>query len=372
MEGGRPVHEICVIGAGTVGLSQALRILECEAELGGKVRVTIIADKVLGETTSYGSGGLWEPYQILGTPDSKVNAWGRLAFDHFLQLLHSTEAGKAGVQLLTAYNLQEAHDAPVDPSWKDIVFNFRRLGSGELRQMGLPPRFTHGFTFATLVVEQRLYMAHLTARLEALGVVFVRQQIDNLDAFLAQKGAEYDAVINCTGLGAAALLGTPGDVYPIRGQVLRVTAPWFNNVFFWGSSYIIPNVDSVVLGGTAQRDDWDTTPREADTRKILQDVCELFPAFREAPLQSVWAGLRPGRTPLRLESETRAGTLLVHNYGHGGSGITLAYGCADDVVKSHIVPHFARCRDGEAVQGSPPAGGPLYSMREWVRYKSRL
>lgn len=364
MEESSICRSICVIGAGTVGLSQALRILECEGELGGNVRVTIIAEKVLAETTSYGSGGLWEPYQILGTPDEKVNAWGRLSFDHFLHLLHSSEAGKAGVQLLTAYNLQEAHEAEVDPSWKDIVFNFRRLGSGELGQMGLPPRFTHGFTFATLVVEQRLYMAHLTARLEALGdkVVFVRQRIDSLDAFLEQRGAEYDAVINCTGLGAAALLGAPGDVYPIRGQVLRVTAPWFNNVFFWGSSYIIPNVDSVVLGGTAQRGDWDTTPREADTQKILQDVCELFPAFREAPLQNVWAGLRPGRTPLRLESEVRAGTLVVHNYGHGGSGITLAYGCADDVLRNHLVPEFT-------AEHTQPR---QYSMSEWVRYKSRL
>ena len=49
-------------------------------------------------------------------------------------------------------------------------------------------------------------------------------------------------------------------------------------------------------------------------------------------------GLRPGRTALRLEAENldlgegRPSTLVVHNYGHGGSGLTLAWGCAGDVA----------------------------------------
>ncbi len=54
----------------------------------------------------------------------------------------------------------------------------------------------------------------------------------------------------------------------------------------------------------------------------------------------MWAGLRPYRDPLRLESELLEGKLIVHNYGHGGSGITLAMGCAEDVVKNHIIPYL--------------------------------
>ena len=368
--------EICVLGAGTVGMSQALRILECQAQLGRPVKVTIIADKMQAETTSYGSGGLWEPYQILGTPDDKVNSWGRISFDHFLQLLHSPDAAAAGVQLLTAYNLLQEHDRPQEPSWRDIVFNFKHLTARDISQMGLPAKFTHGFSFATLVIEQKYYRAYLTAKLEGLGATFLRQRVENLDAFIAgPQGRAFDVVINCTGIGAGALLDMPGDVYPIRGQVLRVHAPWVNNVFFWGSSYIIPNVDSVVLGGTAQRDDWDTNPREADTAKILADVCDLFPAMKDARVVNVWAGLRPGRTPLRLDCEHRAGKLVIHNYGHGGSGITLAYGCADDVLRSLLIPNLASLDGSRDAASSEPIAsvqGPLYSMREWVRYKSRL
>lgn len=54
---------IAVIGAGTVGLSHALRLKE---EFGEAVDVTVIAEYFLQDTTSWGSGGFWEPYQIAG------------------------------------------------------------------------------------------------------------------------------------------------------------------------------------------------------------------------------------------------------------------------------------------------------------------
>ena len=355
---------VAVVGAGTVGLSQALRVKE---ELGKDgAEVVVIADAFLSGTTSYGSGGLWEPYQIAGTPEERVNGWGKVAFDHFLKLLYSPDGGKAGVQLLTAYNLQQQHEAgsPL-PSWRDIVFNFRPLSSQDIAQMGLPARFTHGFTFGTLVIEQRLYMAWLMDELrEKWGVEFRQAKIDSLEAFMAESASSFDVVVNCTGLGAGKLLGKEDDVYPIRGQVLRVKAPWMNNVVFWGSSYIIPNVDTVVLGGTAQRGNWDTTPSEEDTRKILDDICQVFPSMRDAPIETVWAGLRPGRTPLRLESSvTQSGALLCHNYGHGGSGITLAMGCADDVVKNHILPYL---------KGRREKGKGEWVATDWVRFRAKL
>jgi D-amino-acid oxidase len=58
----------------------------------------------------------------------------------------------------------------------------------------------------------------------------------------------------------------------------------------------------------------------------------------------VWAGLRPSRTPLRLGSEIKKrgsalnDVLVCHCYGHGGSGVTLSWGCAEDIVLNHILP----------------------------------
>jgi D-amino-acid oxidase len=49
---------------------------------------------------------------------------------------------------------------------------------------------------------------------------------------------------------------------------------------------------------------------------------------------AVAVGLRPARSEVRLEATTLAdGRPLVHNYGHGGSGFTLSWGCADEVAR---------------------------------------
>lgn len=51
------------------------------------------------------------------------------------------------------------------------------------------------------------------------------------------------------------------------------------------------------------------------------------------------AGVRPYRNgSYRLEAETASGKFIVHNYGHGGAGITLSWGCAvkvRDLVQQH-------------------------------------
>ena len=60
----------------------------------------------------------------MGTDETKINKWGKFAFDHFVSLYNSPDAAKAGVKLVTSYNLREAHETVQVPSWKDIVINF--------------------------------------------------------------------------------------------------------------------------------------------------------------------------------------------------------------------------------------------------------
>jgi glycine/D-amino acid oxidase-like deaminating enzyme len=139
-----------------------------------------------------------------------------------------------------------------------------------------------------------------------------------------------------------------------------------NNVWFFGSPtrYIIPNVDAVVLGGTAQKGNWDTSSSREDIKSILDDIYDVFPSMQDATIESTWAGLRPGRTPLRLDSETiktnKNDIIVVHCYGHGGSGITLAMGCAKDVVDNHLKVKFQQLNGNEE------------KLNEWIRHRSKL
>ena len=54
---------------------------------------------------------------------------------------------------------------------------------------------------------------------------------------------------------------------------------------------------------------------------------------REARVITERVGLRPCRPEVRLEAETLpGGRVLWHNYGHGGAGVTLSWGCARELT----------------------------------------
>jgi glycine/D-amino acid oxidase-like deaminating enzyme len=68
------------------------------------------------------------------------------------------------------------------------------------------------------------------------------------------------------------------------------------------------------------------------------------------------AGLRPYRDQTyRLEPEIVGNKFVVHNYGHGGAGITLSWGCAQEVVSMVRTRGFA-ANDSIAVLGAGAMG----------------
>jgi D-amino-acid oxidase len=68
------------------------------------------------------------------------------------------------------------------------------------------------------------------------------------------------------------------------------------------------------------------------------------------------AGLRPYRDQTyRLEPEIVGNKFVVHNYGHGGAGITLSWGCAQEVV-SMVRMRGLAANDSIAVLGAGAMG----------------
>ncbi|GLI67807.1 hypothetical protein VaNZ11_012095, partial [Volvox africanus] len=210
-----------------------------------------------------------------------------------------------------------------------------------------------GYHWQSIVCEGSRYLPWLTEQVCALGGRLRRvSRLTSLEQLSCPEGdlreVDVDLVVNAAGLGSLELLPDP-EVVPIRGQVVRVEAPWVKQAYFYEPYYIIPNRDTVVLGGTGQKGDFNLAVSQDDKRRILDGCCRLLPSLRGARVMADWVGLRPGRTSLRLELQREGVRLgggssgspggggrvvpVVHNYGHGGAGLTLAWGCAGDVVR---------------------------------------
>ena len=111
-----------------------------------------------------------------------------------MSLYYGPDAASSGVQLTTAFELFEEGQDTTPPKWKDVVFNFTVLDPMDLRKMGLPDRFTTGFSFGTLVIDQKYYMQYLMKQLERLNVKFQQRKIVSLEEF---QDSVYDVVVNC-------------------------------------------------------------------------------------------------------------------------------------------------------------------------------
>ena len=176
------------------------------------------------------------------------------------------------------------------------------------------------------------YLPWLVARFAAAGGRIERREVHQLDETPAGH-----VTVNCTGLGARTLC-QDASLRPVRGQVLKLRGVRLDHAWIDDTTenpiYMLPRIDDLVVGGTAQRDSENLREDPADTARILADAHRRFPQLRGAHVTAVAVGLRPYRDAIRLEPEVLpSGRRVVHNYGHGGSGFTLAWGCADEVAQ---------------------------------------
>ena len=206
-----------------------------------------------------------------------------------------------------------------------------------------------GWTFPAPVVDMPVYLAWLRSGLAAAGVDLIIRRVTNLDDELTNC----DVVINCTGLGSRDLVGDR-LLEPVRGQVVIMTNPGLTSWWLYDASpdeltYVVPRLETVVVGGTAERGSDATIPDPATAAAILARACQLVPALGDATVLGHAVGLRPARAAVRLEREDRSGGVVVHCYGHGGAGVTLSWGCAAEVagivceVRHPPSPERARC-----------------------------
>lgn len=120
-------------------------------------------------------------------------------------------------------------------------------------------------------------------------------------------------------------------MFTIITHLFQVEAPWLKT-FFYGDydTYIIPGFDAVTLGGCRQYDSYDCTINKYDGLSIKERCESLVPSLRNSKIVAQRVGLRPHRDPVRVEKEIQDyngdRVKIVHNYGHGGYGVTTAPG----------------------------------------------
>lgn len=309
-----------------MGLSCAVRLAEAGYE------VDVLARDLPAETTSAVMGGLWLPYLV--EPAADVDHWARTTL---IELLALAEDPASGVRVIAGHLLQ-ARPAP-PPHWASTVADLAPLQA----RTDPVPGYAFGYLATLPLVDTLTYLPYLRQRLLRAGGTLTRLPL----AGLPPRGL----VVNCTGLSARALVPDP-LVHPVRGQELLLTDPglaqWCCDTESGNAPmYVLPRGRDVVVGGTAQDGVWDTTPDPEIAQVLLRRAREAVPELARATVLSHRVGLRPARPSVRLEVEHRPGGddpghTVVHCYGHGGSGLTLSWGCADDVVAAVGAPTGVR------------------------------
>jgi len=303
------VERVIVVGAGVVGLSCAVRLLEAGH------RVDVLARDLPLETTSAVAAAIWYPY--LAHPPERVDAWARTTYTELAGL---AEVPSTGVVLRPGTEVLRT-PAPL-PAWLAAAV------PGAVTTSEVPPGYAAGWNFVAPVVEMPTYLRWLADRVGELGGTVTRMALSALPD-------RAEVVVDAAGL-CARLLAADATVTPVRGQVVYVEQVgvdrwWLDDA---GPTYVVPRSRDVVVGGTEERGAWDRAPDPVTAELLLRRATALVPELRGARVLGHRVGLRPARPTVRLE-EVRApsGGRVVHCYGHGGSGVTVSWGCAAEVAE---------------------------------------
>lgn len=300
------MYDAVVIGSGVSGLTTAV----CLAEAG--LSVTIWTADLPESTTSAAAGAMWGPYLV--EPVDKVLDWSRQSLTVFTAL---AEDESSGVRMVSGI---EAARHPMEPPvWSDLIPDMRRCHD-------LPEGFVDGFRFTVPLIDMPVYLRYLCDRLVRAGGSIEVHPVKSLD----EAAGVTDVIVNCAGLGARDLVPDP-NLHPIRGQLLIVENPGIEEFFSENTGLspdlccIYPEGDSIVLGGTAEEGARDLRPDPQAAERILTRCAAIAPSLAQSKVISHRAGLRPTRAAVRVEETTLlGGRRLVHNYGHGGAGVTLS------------------------------------------------
>ncbi len=307
-------RRVTIVGAGVSGLTCAVLFAENGFE------TSILAEQIGDATNSAAAAAIWYPYDV--GSGTEILPWALISYGRFLELARAPESGVSLIELRVFSRL-----APIAPPDWARPFATRPLEAGEI-----PAAFRSGFSIHVPLIETANYLEYLKSRLtNAGGRITGAIRFNKLEEIDRQS----DLIVNCAGIGARDLV-PDREMEPHRGQVAivgKLDLPYAVVCDDPPLMYAIPRSGDCVFGGTNDVSD-DRAIDPLTTARIVAE-CERVLGIAAPPLVRERVGLRPGR---RAGVRVAAGRLfdgraVVHNYGHGGAGFTLSWGCAQTVLE---------------------------------------
>ena len=318
---------VAIIGAGVSGLTCGVVF----AERG--YRTAIFAKETGQQTTSGAAAALWFPYDA--EPAERVIPW---ALGTYKALVDLSREARAGVSMIELRQFSRAGEIEI-PDWAiplgaQAVIPSPSTSPGAGSAQRSLESFKSGFSLRVPLMDTTIYLDYLANRFVAAGGSIAAsvqfKQLEGVDR-------KFDLAINCTGMGARELVQDL-DLEPHRGQVAIVPSiEDFSCAIVCDDDaplmYAIPRRNDCVFGGTNDISS-NLAVDPATTDRIVAE-CSRVLNIEKPNVLAERVGLRPFRkSGVRLERDQLVdGRTVIHNYGHGGSGFTLSWGCAREVLK---------------------------------------
>ena len=310
-------RNVAIIGAGVSGLTCGVMF----AERG--YRTAIFAKETGRQTTSSVAAAVWFPYHV--EPAERVIP---LALETCQALFDLARFPESGVSMIESRQFLRTGEIEI-PDWA-IPLGASVIPSEVERSL---ESFASGFSLRVPLTDTTIYLDYLAVRFrKAAGEVHANVRFKKLE----DVDRKFDLVINCAGIGARELV-QDADLEPHRGQVAIV--PKIENLYAAivcddePLMYAIPRTNDCVFGGTNELSD-NLAADPATTSRIVAE-CSRVLKIDKPSILAERVGLRPFRkSGVRLErDQLRDGRTVIHNYGHGGAGFTLSWGCAREVLE---------------------------------------
>jgi len=251
------------------------------------------------------------------------------------------------------------------PDYAELIPEFESISDTSWTPKHPKIETKHGIQFNCFFADWKIYFPYLIKLFNRLGGKIIKQ---NIDLNSLHRLSE-EIIINCSGVGSHKLKEEPSNPLVLKGHLVNIldtpllTSPKGNTVsynFTPGSDiysdssnnpldvYCYPRTNDWILGGSRFKGSLDKNGKWASEDELSKDVPPEIEQLNSEIIEHTFGVdcselkqrsylysyryLRNKVDGLRLEKDQSYNQLIVHNYGHGGAGVTLSWGCAFEVL----------------------------------------